>query len=318
MEQQDFHQAPDAAARMAGWPAKKLFTRLGLIFAATLLLMQVVQIFLFAILQQKAPDFLNSVWGNWILAGVSMYVFCLPVYLLLMRRVPKQPALGTKTPFSGSQVFVLFVICLSTTYLGNYISIAINAGLAAIKGAPITNPLEFTGDGSLLATVLFGVILSPIVEEIIFRKVLIDRLEQYGEGLCILASGWFFGLYHGNLSQLIYAFALGCIFAFVYVRSGRLRYSSLLHVAINACGLVIFPQIVAAGNLASTLLIGLILITAIIAGVVLFCKHVKKIRLYPGSSGLTSGQKCRLLMLNPGSIVYELLILGLITLTVLA
>ena len=55
----------------------------------------------------------------------------------------------------------------------------------------------------------------------------------------------------------------------------------------------------------------------IIAGVVLFCKHVKKIRLYPGSSGLTSGQKCRLLMLNPGSIVYELLVLGLIALTVL-
>ena len=80
---------------------------------------------------------------------------------------------------------------------------------------------------------------------------------------------------------------------------------------------MIFPQIVAAGNLASTLLVGLILITAIIAGVVLFCKHVKKIRLYPGSSGLTSGQKCRLLMLNPGSIVYELLVLGLIALTVL-
>ena len=94
------------------WPAgwlKKLFTRLGLIFAATLLLMQVVQIFLFAILQQKAPDFLNSVWGNWILAGVSMYVFCLPVYLLLMRRVPKQP-LGQKRRSPAAK----YLCCLSS------------------------------------------------------------------------------------------------------------------------------------------------------------------------------------------------------------
>ena len=68
------------------------------------------------------------------------------------------------------------------------------------------------------------------------NKLLIDRIHVYGEGTAIVLSGVAFGLFHGNLSQFFYAAFLGCMFAFLYVRTGRILYPILLHAAINLLG----------------------------------------------------------------------------------
>ena len=64
-----------------------------------------------------------------------------------------------------------------------------------------------------------GVILSPIIEEILFRKILIDKIKLYGDKVAILVSAVTFGVYHGNLSQVFYATALGAIFAYVTLKT---------------------------------------------------------------------------------------------------
>ena len=60
-----------------------------------------------------------------------------------------------------------------------------------------------------------------------------DRLIKYGEFIAIFTSGLMFGLFHGNFQQFFFAFALGLLFAFVYARTGRIRYTIGLHMAIN-------------------------------------------------------------------------------------
>ena len=76
-------------------------------------------------------------------------------------------------------------------------------------------------------------ILAPIFEELIFRKLLIDRLIKYGEFVAILTSGLMFGLFHGNFQQFFFAAFLGCLWAFVYARTGRIRYTIMMHMIIN-------------------------------------------------------------------------------------
>ena len=82
---------------------------------------------------------------------------------------------------------------------------------------------------------------SPLMEELVFRRCLIDRLRPYGERAALLTSALAFGLFHGTVSQLCYGFLLGLVFGYVYLKTGRLRYSLILHTAINAISTLLLP-----------------------------------------------------------------------------
>ena len=86
--------------------------------------------------------------------------------------------------------------------------------------------------------VVFLVILGPIFEEWMFRKQLIDHTRKYGEKTAILLSGLAFGLFHMNLFQFFYAFLLGVMFGYIYMRTSKLRYSTAMHMIINFNGAV--------------------------------------------------------------------------------
>lgn len=103
-----------------------------------------------------------------------------------------------------------------------------------------------TGINPLLS-LIFVVILAPVFEELLFRKFLIDRIYGYGELPAILLSGLMFGLYHGNFQQFVYATTLGMIFAYVYLRTGRIGYTMILHALVNSIG-----SLVAGGLLRQT------------------------------------------------------------------
>lgn len=80
---------------------------------------------------------------------------------------------------------------------------------------------------------LYMIIGAPVFEELACRKVLLDRLHPYGEGFAAAASGLLFGILHGNSTQFFLAFLLGFLFAMVYLRTGKIIYTMLLHGIIN-------------------------------------------------------------------------------------
>ena len=86
---------------------------------------------------------------------------------------------------------------------------------------------------ALFGNVVFLVILGPIFEEWMFRKQLIDHTRKYGEKTAILLSGLAFGLFHMNLFQFFYAFLLGVMFGYIYMRTSKLRYSTAMHMIIK-------------------------------------------------------------------------------------
>jgi hypothetical protein len=94
---------------------------------------------------------------------------------------------------------------------------------------------------SVPAQVFFAAVLAPAAEEIIFRRWVIDRLRPYGVRTAWIVSALIFGMFHGNLSQSCYAFLLGLVFGYLYLKTGRLRWSIALHLGINAMGSVIMP-----------------------------------------------------------------------------
>ena len=98
-------------------------------------------------------------------------------------------------------------------------------------------------DGHPLKFVMM-VIAAPVFEELICRKVLLDRVRPYGELLSAVMSGAIFGLLHQNFFQFFYAFGLGFVFSWIYLRCGRILVPIVFHMGINFLGAVVAPAIV--------------------------------------------------------------------------
>ena len=82
--------------------------------------------------------------------------------------------------------------------------------------------------------VLFGCIAAPLLEEMLFRGVILRSfLQQYSRTAAILGSAALFGLAHLNVYQLATAFALGIVAGWLYERTRSLWPCILLHATYN-------------------------------------------------------------------------------------
>ena len=131
--------------------------------------------------------------------------------------------------------------------------------------------------------------------------------------------------YHGNIYQFCYAFVLGCVFGYVYVKSGKMIYTIVLHMMINFMGSIASVLVVKAsgltkimdgsiadpnemvsylmGNLRGLAIFGiyfLVIIAIVIGGIIVLAVNFKKISLQPASEPIEKGQVFKTVALNLG------------------
>ena len=249
-----------------------------------------------------APALLGRGWFVIALSFVCMYLVGFPLFLLLLPAAPAQ--LPEKRDLGGpGELFVCLLMCMGILYPCNLLGQGITRLLGGLLGGTGANPLDQVLERmELWAVTLFVVLLAPIMEELIFRKLLLDRMRTIDKPTAVLFSAMAFGLFHGNLSQFFYAFGAGLLFGSIYVRTGRLRYTVVLHVLVNAVGSLVpmallgdgeppsleellaggeeaMPELV--GRMSSFLglgLFGLLIFCGTVAGIVLLIRRFPRLR----------------------------------------
>jgi len=87
------------------------------------------------------------------------------------------------------------------------------------------------------ATLLTFVIAAPVLEELLFRGVILDGLlRRYSARTAILVSSLLFGFMHLNPIQFVTGTILGAFAGWVYFRSRSLLACILIHMAANGTG----------------------------------------------------------------------------------
>ena len=87
---------------------------------------------------------------------------------------------------------------------------------------------------SLIVQILCLGIVTPIMEEYIFRGLIFKRLRnRLPVARAIISSALFFGIYHGNLVQMIYGTLSGILLAYLYEKYGSLKAPILAHMLMN-------------------------------------------------------------------------------------
>lgn len=316
--------------------ARRDFSTMGLGVFMILLAANLIQLAEGIVLGIANPAYVLSGWLEWILTAVPMYVVAMPVGMAIIWTVPAQTPERTKLGIG--KLLIVFLICIACMYGGNLFGILVTTLLEAVFGITSLNPVEDAMLGSdILPMAIVTVVLAPIFEELIFRKLLIDRMRGYGEKLAVITSAVMFGLIHGNLSQLFYAAAVGLILGYVYLRSGKIHYTIGLHMGINFLGSVL-PAILMNGldldalgsmgtitdpeaifELLTPQLLGYYgyamgMICLAIVGLVLLVLYAGKVKFYRAPMELPRGTGFRTVWVNLGMILLVLACAGSIVL----
>lgn len=216
----------------SGKKIRAYFSRIGM--GLTVMLLSAVGIQLGAswLIQKYMPSLIEEKWLIWALSLLPMYVVGLPLMLAFAKKVPK--AAPEKHKMKFGHWIVALLMSFGVLYAGNSIGTFISTLIDTLRGRETADIVENAlSMSSPLFSFIAVVIIAPILEELVFRSFVINRTRAYGEKTAVVFSALLFGLYHGNIQQFFYAFGLGLLFGFIYVRTGKARYTIFIHMIIN-------------------------------------------------------------------------------------
>ena len=288
---------------------KSVFSRVGLAAAVLGVVVNLVQMIIITIFNVVNPAFESNGWFRYLLIAVSFYLIGFPICCFILKSIPDGPKREEENlTFGGFIKFFLisyFIMVLLNLFTTGFLWIVGN-----FKEADVVNPLESVlSNSSIWATIIFAGILSPIIEEVLFRGVMLNKLRTYGDKIAIIITALLFGLFHENFSQFFYAVGLGMIFAYVTLKTGTIKYSIGLHIMINMMGSVIGTQVL--NSTIATMIFGIVVWVFVIAGLILFIKDFKKTSLLPGEVTIEKGHILSETWLNVGMIINLIISLAL-------
>lgn len=320
---------------------KPPFSRVGWTLFTILGISTLLQIVGAAVATVFAPSIFSAPWFIWILSFAPLYLIAIPLGYLVIKPLPR---LNTpKQTISFSRFLGYLAMSYAVMYIGSIVGTLLNAGISGLREKELVNPLtELLTKSNFYFELVFVGLLAPIFEELIFRKLLLDRIRAYGEGTAILVSGLCFGLFHGNLFQFFYAFGLGSLFAYIYLRTGSVLYTIILHAIINTFSVVLSKTMgsidlgalqnfsgenpgellnIVHGKEAQYVIFGVLILAImalLISGVVLMITKRKSAVLFTAPKELQRGERFKTVFVSWGMALFMLLSLGITAYSALA
>ena len=305
--------------------AKKTFSRIGLALTIGILSILAVGLLASALIsgEEEIAKLVDAIGPSLTLLLTDLpNVLFLLVFWLLVRTVPRTEWVKEKLSFRT--LLQLFAMMYAVSTVLNIL------GTALTKAAPAgeTGSLEMIDKivtSGLPVGIAMVALIAPVIEELIFRKLMLDRIRNYGETTAIVFSAFCFGLYHGNLTQFLYAFSVGLFLGYVYCRTGKVLITIVMHALLNAISsslMLIAPMLQQDRTAAVILLIPAFLLVAglFVSGWIVLIRSRKRGTFRPDNSMETCIPRNEVLhtvWLNPGVVLFVLYLVVSIVLDLL-
>lgn len=309
--------------------ARRRLSRIGLSFVVFFFVSYSLQFLLSNAVALLAPSLLKSMSFVFTLSIATMYAVAFPLFYLCLRSLPRAEC--GKRPMRIRDLCILFFISFSAMYITNLIGQSVNLLTEALIGSSSSaGATEVITKAPLYLTLIFAVVIGPIVEEVMFRGIILPRLLFFGERFAVFVSALLFGLFHGNFEQFFYAFAIGLIFGSIMAKTGKLRYTAVLHILLNLFGSVpstLLTRYTAGMDLTQmgketvlalllTYSYAIFIVLAVAMGIFFLAKYAKTLRPRPAEHPIPREER-RYLPLSLGGVLYILVLIALFVLSYL-
>lgn len=227
---------------------------------------------------------------------------CYVLYSLLpalcvkfMTGIPVRVAFPMRAPGFGVLVSGLF-FCLGISVIGQMVSVYLYTfvqWLTGIASGAATVPVPQNA-AEMGAYIAFNTLLPAVLEEMLFRGVILQSLRRFGDGFALAVSSILFGLCHGNFIQTPNAILMGVAIGYFVLRTGSLLTGMVIHFVNNA--LAITATIVGvyepeAAAVISQLTLPAFILLGIIGLIWTTARHGVPLRVMPSSYPLPEWRK---------------------------
>ena len=236
-----------------------------------------------------------------LLSSFVQYLVSIPFCCLLMRKLPKN--IIPKRKLKISTLIGILGFCALLAEVGYKLGDISASFITYVLNIPVSDTISNQiGSTGIIVNFIIMVIAAPVFEELMFRKILIDRTLSSSPEAAVFVSALIFGLIHCNIYQFFYAAFIGFLLGTVYVQSGKIIYTIVLHSAFNLL-LGFLPSALISVNTSSLLiLIALLAIncTLYISAFVFIRKQLKNNKIYIVNFFKRINENLALIMLNSG------------------
>lgn len=182
------------------------------------LFLSLKEVFILIFLQYIILFICFTIFGpnNSLIIGSILIIFLQIIYIIYK---------GKNIKFKGKYMSYIPFILLGIGICSIYNMVIFGLGLEK----------EITTDIPILFNIFCSGIIGPIFEEFLFRYDLISRLSLFNKKkwVIILISSIIFALSHTGITTIIYAFIVGIINSYIYMRDKDIIKPIVVHMAMN-------------------------------------------------------------------------------------
>lgn len=196
------------------------------------------------ILLNKDINNINSIYKY---AVVGITITIIPISIYLFKKYHR-----TESNLELKKIFPMISLGLSISLFYNMLTINLQQEKNIINL-------------NIFILILYTVILGPIYEEILFRYISLNKAkEKYSKKNAIIIITIIFALSHTNIINIIYAFLLGLVLSYIYIKYNNILYPIVIHISANLMSIFI----------SKFSLIALILSTIFLSFTILYLKRI--------------------------------------------
>lgn len=210
-----------------------------------------------------------------------------------------------KTEFLLPTILISIGFCSFANIAGSVI-----VSLLSTFGIYVPDPMpdEPKGVFGMLVTFIGATVVPPIVEEFAMRGAVMGSLRKYGDGFAIFASSLLFGLVHGNLMQIPFAFIVGLALGFAVIKTGSIWTGVIIHAINNGAATLMSwateGMSLQAQNVATILYFIVCMLCAFVGAFLLKGRSSEALSLESADSVFSTKQTAKIFFTSPFIIIY--------------
>ncbi len=178
------------------------------------------------------------VFSQWVIIFVPIVLY----FIITKSPIKKTLLLNKISPLTG-------IICVGIAFFISPLLSLINVLSQFFVKNQISETVMDIASLPFFIALFFIAVTPAILEEVALRGIINSNYRNHPVVTTCLINGLFFGIFHMNINQFLYAFVMGAIMCFVVHITSSIYSSMIIHFTINAFGLIMAKFAVVAEKL---------------------------------------------------------------------
>lgn len=224
-------------------------------------------------------DVIEQLMINPFVSIIPILIGFIPVMHFMKKNIGKERIFNKNKKFTIKNVIILFILLLGLNYLCGIVSIVMESGLNVI-GFTMSESEDILKSFNSPSMLIYIGVVAPVVEELIYRGMVLRFLDKFDKGLAIVGSGVLFGLMHGNFYQIFMAVGIGIFLGYI-AEEYSIKLTIILHMTNNIFSFLadrLIEKVNVYSTISGDILSGIIMVIAVFILVITVIRNFQKVK----------------------------------------